>query len=892
MDVLIVGGTTAGVAAAISARRGGARVFLAAPRTYLGEDLCATLRLELREGDAARTELGRRLFDARGRCTPLRVKKTLETALLEAGVAFRFGCLPLEAIRNTAGALCGLVLATRGAQLVMRAKSVIDASEQAGAARLAGARFQRRCDGPIAFERTVILPGEPPQSVTHRVDLPLPGGGYRALAEAEQQARDRTYTPGQLRASESLFAVPPSPIVGQTQAERWTDEASGDPGHFKPAGVERLYVLSGWADIPRGAAAELMRPAGLLGLGAWMGRRAADEARRLPAPTDATHSGAAPPTWGRWDVVVVGGGTSGVAAAIAAGRRGRRVLLVEYQEGLGGTGTVGLIGKPYHGRRVGFAAEVPFPDAKHNAEHKMEWLRRAARTAGVEIWLGALGHALVLEGKRVVGVVVGSPHGPGVARARVVIDATGSAELPLAAGARGLWGGTEDGDIALQGAGLPLRPLGRDYVNTDYLLVDETDPTDAWGALVGARLAMDEGVFDVGPQLQTRERRRVAGEHVLSYLDQIAGRTYADSIVLSASDYDSHGYPNELYFALIPHDERTRRLNHPAPGGASYTPYRCLLARGLDGLLVIGLGMSMRRDASAMVRMQYDLLNQGYAAGVAAAMSVEADTSVRRIDVRALQRHLVDTGALPGDVLEHRDNFPLDGAAVERAARELTHPDRDTACRALAVVLSHAQAARGALQTAFDAADGNNRLVYAKVLGALGDGRGVPEMIAALDSAEWDEKIPQGRMAEYAHLPTPVDALVIALGRTRDPRAIDPILAKLDRLDAASPLSHHRAAAGALERLGDARAVGPLGDLLARPGMMGHAMIAPEPLYDRPVERRRREGALREIVLARALVRCGDHEGLGRRILETYTRDLRRLLVDHARFVLGRRDGS
>jgi hypothetical protein len=43
---------------------------------------------------------------------------------------------------------------------------------------------------------------------------------------------------------------------------------------------------------------------------------------------------------------------------------------------------------------------------------------------------------------------------------------------------------------------------------------------------------------------------------------------------------------------------------------------------------------------------------------------------------------------------------------------------------------------------------------------------------------------------------------------------------------------------------------------------------------------------LREIVLARALYRCGDHEGLGRRILEQYTQDLRGHLARHAKAVL------
>ena len=40
VDVVVVGGSSAGVAAAVAAAKGGAKVFLAAQRPYLGEDMC------------------------------------------------------------------------------------------------------------------------------------------------------------------------------------------------------------------------------------------------------------------------------------------------------------------------------------------------------------------------------------------------------------------------------------------------------------------------------------------------------------------------------------------------------------------------------------------------------------------------------------------------------------------------------------------------------------------------------------------------------------------------------------------------------------------------------------------------------------------------------------
>ena len=56
-----------------------------------------------------------------------------------------------------------------------------------------------------------------------------------------------------------------------------------------------------------------------------------------------------------------------------------------------------------------------------------------------------------------------------------------------------------------------------------------------------------------------------------------------------------------------------------------------------------------------------------------------------------------------------------------------------------------------------------NYRLLAKVLGLLGEREVVPDLLEALAKVDdWDPKILQGNMAEYAHLPTPVDALILA----------------------------------------------------------------------------------------------------------------------------------
>ncbi len=60
---VVVGGGTGAVSAAVAAAEAGASVFLAAPHPYLGDDMTATLRLWLEEGEQPKSALGKALYD-------------------------------------------------------------------------------------------------------------------------------------------------------------------------------------------------------------------------------------------------------------------------------------------------------------------------------------------------------------------------------------------------------------------------------------------------------------------------------------------------------------------------------------------------------------------------------------------------------------------------------------------------------------------------------------------------------------------------------------------------------------------------------------------------------------------------------------------------------------
>ena len=299
-------------------------------------------------------------------------------------------------------------------------------------------------------------------------------------------------------------------------------------------------------------------------------------------------------------------------------------MVLEYLHGLGGVGTLGLISSYYHGNRVGFTAEIEegmkvmnpagVSGRAWNVEHKMELYRRMLRQAGADIWYGVLGSGAFVEDGRVKGVVVATPDGRGVVLAKCVVDATGNADIAAAAGAECVL--TDDTHIAIQGSGLPPRELGSSYTNTDYTFIDDSDVMDIWRSFVLGREKF-KNAYDMGQLLDTRERRQIVGDFCLSPIDIYKRRTFPDTIVIAMSNFDSHGYTVHPAFFIRPPDRE---------GMVADVPYRCLLPKGLDGILVTGLGVSAHRDAMPVIRMQPDIQNQGYAAGVAAAM-VARDTN-------------------------------------------------------------------------------------------------------------------------------------------------------------------------------------------------------------------------------------------------------------------------
>ncbi len=590
------------------------------------------------------------------------------------------------------------------------------------------------------------------------------------------------------------------------------------------------------------------------------------------------------PVLAKYDVVIVGGGTGGAPAGIGAARRGAKTLVIEYLHGLGGVSTLGLIGNYYHGYRGGFTAEmdqgvanmggVPAkPKPSWNIEWKMEWYRGELREAGADIWFGALGCGAFVEGNVVKGVIVTTPEGRGVVLAKVVIDSTGNSDIAVSAGASCIY--TDGSHVAVQGTGMPPRQPGAHYTNTDYTLTDNCDEVDRWRTFFAGRVKYQDS-YDMGQVIDVRERRRIVGDFVISPLDIANGRTYPDSLVYSSSNFDTHGYTVHPLFALKPPDKKPY---------SPYTPYRCLLPKGLEGILVTGLGISAHRDAMPILRMQPDIQNQGYAAGMAAAMAAETNVGLRDIDLKTLQKHLVEKGNLPDNVLTDVDSYPYPAEQLAAAVRSASL-DYD----GLPIILAQPDEALPLLRSAYTAASRPAaKLIYAHILGTLGDPTGADTLRAHIAPLDWDAGWAFTGMGQFGASMSSLDSYIMALGLGGDKSGLQVILDKVEALGPASEFSHHRAVAVALEALRDKRAAKPLANLLRKPGMTGHAYTAIEDAAQGAQDTNvthQRDISLRELILARALYRCGDDKSFGEEILRTYTRDLRGHHARHAVAVL------
>ena len=161
-----------------------------------------------------------------------------------------------------------------------------------------------------------------------------------------------------------------------------------------------------------------------------------------------------------YDIIVCGGGTAGACAAIAAGRRGRSVLVIEQLGFLGGSQTGALV-LPYMNYQVptqqliaGLHQEIidrlaAWPGGARTSFFNYELLKYVLEEmvleAGVEVRYHTFLADAIVKGSRLVGVVTYSKSGREEFGAAQVVDCTGDADVAFRAGAPCESGRPEDG---------------------------------------------------------------------------------------------------------------------------------------------------------------------------------------------------------------------------------------------------------------------------------------------------------------------------------------------------------------------------------------------------------------------------------------------------------------
>ena len=84
--------------------------------------------------------------------------------------------------------------------------------------------------------------------------------------------------------------------------------------------------------------------------------------------------------------------------------------------------------------------------------------------------------------------------------------------------------------------------------------------------------------------------------------------------------------------------------------GAYDIPYRCLVPRNVENLLIVGRAISATHEAQAALRVMVTAMGVGQAGGTAAALCCQRHVTPRDLEVRVLQRRLVGQGANLGEL--------------------------------------------------------------------------------------------------------------------------------------------------------------------------------------------------------------------------------------------------
>jgi len=405
----------------------------------------------------------------------------------------------------------------------------------------------------------------------------------------------------------------------------------------------------------------------------------------------------------KYDLIVVGGGFAGVAAALEAAEKGLQVLLIEKYNCLGGAAANCLVlpfmnhwtkdpeteeYKPLTGSLfleiVDQMAQLGgFHENKRTFDEEILKLvlNRLCIRQGVNLLFNTTVTGVEMDGRKIHCIRALGKSRMLELQAKYYIDATGDAELSMLAGCRCKVGREEDGlcqpmtlcfrvggvDRALfvqerpqidarykqlQAQGKIKNPrenillfltMHHGIIHYNTTRVVKLDPTDPF-AVTRAEIEAREQVFELmalfkefksfenayllstALQIGIRESRMVEGEYTLTVEDLKSLARFPDAIAVANYDIDIHN------------PEGTGTSHYYFGNGEYYQiPYRCLLPKDCENLLVAGRCISSTHEAQASYRIMPFCCELGQAAGAAVSVAVQGGTDLRGVDMDKLQ---------------------------------------------------------------------------------------------------------------------------------------------------------------------------------------------------------------------------------------------------------------
>ncbi|WP_218103740.1 FAD-dependent oxidoreductase [Paenibacillus hemerocallicola] len=419
----------------------------------------------------------------------------------------------------------------------------------------------------------------------------------------------------------------------------------------------------------------------------------------IPMPSgDAIH--------GEYDIMVFGGGSAGCTAAIQAARAGKRTALVEKNGILGGTTIVASVNFPglFHawGKQVirGIGWEIiertaelggaELPD--FSVVPQRHWMHqitvnrfiysavldRLCLEAGVSLRLHEM-PAAVLKGEGGTYVALVGKSGLKWYKTNKLIDATGDADVTGLMGyARKKGEQLQPGTLINDIGGYDISAIDTDMLNREYeeaLRSGEISRNrhGLYNDLKSGRINMHIQDID-GSESETRTLAEVkARRHLLDTVtmlrrvpgcEKIEVRHFASECGIretwridGEAEVDEQSYvsgyvwPDAVCYSFYPIDLHHHSGFHIeqkmiAPGIVPTLPYRALIPKGSDDLLVAGRCVSGDRMANSAFRVQASCMATGQAAGMAAAIAVDRNCSVRAVPITQLREELERFGAI------------------------------------------------------------------------------------------------------------------------------------------------------------------------------------------------------------------------------------------------------